>query len=142
MFWFIQKKFPGSYVVFDLLLEFSGGVHDGQRHRRARGRCPIIVTSPCLDKRIDFSLQMNGHHLEGGGAGTSAPDRAAGLRGGVAAPQLQEGGGGALRHADGDQPSDPPARAILRAIAFPPTSTAGNLDRGRRAPVSRHSRRI
>src|SRR5215207_174754 len=77
-----------------------------------------------------------------GDAETSAPDRTAGLRGGSATPQLQKGGGGALRHPDSDQPSDPPTRAILRAIAVPPTSASGGIDRGRGAAVSRGSPRI
>jgi hypothetical protein len=38
-------------------VELSGGIHDVQRHGRVSpSRCPIFVTSPGRDKRIDFSL--------------------------------------------------------------------------------------
>ena len=50
----LRREDANGYVMGGLS---GGGIHDVLRHGRAtHGRCPIFVTSPCRDKRIDFSL--------------------------------------------------------------------------------------
>jgi hypothetical protein len=47
--------------------------------------------------------EANRNSGAGEAARAATAGRIAGIRGGGATPELQEGGGGALRHADGDQ---------------------------------------
>ena len=73
------------------------------------------------------------------GAMSKLPPRhpAARLRRRRAAPELQEGRRRARRDADGDQPPDQAAGALLWARALPPPSATVVADRGRGPPIPR-----
>src|SRR5262245_14092522 len=101
----------------------------------------ILPNSPYQSKRADFRRQMNVLHLQCRHAEASTPDRTARLRGSGTSHELQESGSRALRDADGSQPPDTAARAILRTVAFPSSTPSVDADGGRSALVSYCSRR-
>src|ERR1043166_3374929 len=81
-----------------------------------------------LGKLEEFRLKMNHFHLHWRHEQAAAPDRVARVRRCRAAPELSEGRSRARRDADGDQPSDPIAGALLRSGSVPPAAAAPIVD--------------